>query len=373
MKILYIQHEMLVWNSAKQWSYTTHLAYVDGLRAQGHDVQVLLTSLWPWARQMVGHQTYDQVWINDVLHSIGNRPAWESAHRFNEADFAWFATLAPVRVGIVMETLQYDPADYEEVPELLGRVPLLKATVLPHITHLCVVDDIDVKFIEAMDVPAVWTPAHVPQRFFRNPQPRPDLPASFIGSAYARRQKYLHCAALNGLLEFRKSGEHSTTLPVMYEQLNLELRIPMLAQPFRQDDADNFQATVHQVRESLFSCFLDGLTGAMASVNLPSYVKTYGGRVIESMVIGQPVVSWRIPNRPGTAQLFGEGETILLFDNDSPELLAEQLQRLRNDAGLCYGLAIRAQANARKHHTTEHRVGQVLEFIRSGRTPVFWD
>jgi polysaccharide deacetylase 2 family uncharacterized protein YibQ len=38
MKILYVQHDMLVWASARQWSYTTHMAYVEGLRAAGHEV-----------------------------------------------------------------------------------------------------------------------------------------------------------------------------------------------------------------------------------------------------------------------------------------------------------------------------------------------
>ena len=50
MKILYVQHDMLAWASARQWSYTTHMAYVEGLRAAGHEVLVLLTSCWSWSR-----------------------------------------------------------------------------------------------------------------------------------------------------------------------------------------------------------------------------------------------------------------------------------------------------------------------------------
>ena len=379
MKILYIQHDMLVWASARQWSYTTHMAYVEGLRAGGHEVLVLLTSCWDWSRQIVGAQTFDQVWINDVTHSLGVRPAWEAPPSLVEADFAWFASLAPVRFGIVMETLHYDPADYAEVPELGRRVPLMQRIVLPHVTHFGVVDENDVRHIENMGAQAVWTPCHVPQRFFRASSPDTTRPAVFIGSAYQRRVKYLHSQALRGLLEFRASGEHATNFPAMFDQLNNPVRHALLEGEFRAADAASFVDTLQQVRAKLFDLFLDGpsggggLSGSLATVNLPSFVKTYAGRVIESMAIGQPVVSWQIPNHPQTARLFREDEHIVFFDGDDPERLAHSLERLRRVPGLAIGISERALANARKHHTSEHRVAQIVEWTRSGIVPRYWD
>ena len=373
MKILYVQHDMLVWQSARQWSYTTHMAYVDGLRAQGHEVLVILTSCWAWARQIASDHRFDQVWINDVIHITGTRAAWESPARLTGDDFAWLATLAPVRVGIVMETLHYDASDYAEVPELVGRVALLQATVVPHVTHFCVVDENDVRHVENMGVQGVWTPCHVPQRFFRTPKPRADLPAAFIGSAYARRQKYVQNTRLRTLLEFRASGEHRTELPAMFDQLNNGLRPALLGGSYQQREYDEFVATVHKLRSLLFDGFLNGLGDSMASVNLPSFVKTYAGRVIESMAIGQPVVTWRIPRRPQTARLFNENETILFFGDDDPDQVADTLQRLRSEPGLAERIGAQSKANARRHHTSEHRVGQILDWIGRGRTPLFWD
>jgi hypothetical protein len=373
MKILYVQHDMLVWASARQWSYTTHMAYVEGLRAAGHEVQVLFTSCWAWSRKIVGDHRFDQVWINDVTHSLGQRPAWEAPASFTEEDFAWFASLAPVRVGIVMETLHYDAADYAEVPELGRRVPLMRERVLPYVTHFCVVDENDVRHVENWGAQAVWTPCHVPRRFFRASQVAVDRPAVFIGSAYQRRAKYLQNERLRGLLEFRASGEHATDVPAMFDQLMNPVRHAMLAEPCRHADHERFVDTVQKVRAKLFDLFLDGLSNSLATVNLTSFVKTYAGRVIESMAIGQPVVSWRIPNHPQTAKLFRDGEQILFFENDDPASLADALARLRGEPGLAARIGERSLANAKQHHTSEHRVAQILEFVQDGIVPRYWD
>jgi len=373
MRILYVQHDMLVWASARQWSYTTHMAYVEGLRSAGHEVLVLFTSCWAWSRQVVGAHRFDQVWVNDVTHILGQRPAWEAPAALTEADFAWLAGLAPVRVGIVMETLHYEPADYAEVPELGRRVPLMQRAVLPHVTHFCVADENDVRHVENWGAQAAWTPAHVPRRFFRRSAPLLDAPAVFIGSAYNRRAKYLRNPRLAGLLEFRVPGEHATALPGLFDQLNNPVRHALLSEPYRQAEHTQFVDTVQQVRAKLFDLFLDGLAGGLATVNLPSFVKAYAGRVIESMAIGQPVISWRIPDHPQTDHLFREDEHILIFDGDDPERLAAQIERLRREPGLAQGLGERSRANALAHHTSEHRVAQILAWVQTGITPRHWD
>jgi glycosyltransferase involved in cell wall biosynthesis len=373
MKILYVQHDMLVWASARQWSYTTHMAYVEGLRAAGHEVLVLFTSCWAWSRQVVGDHCFDQVWVNDVTHILGRRPAWEAPPPLVEADFAWLAGLAPVRIGIVMETLHYDAADYAEVPELGHRVPLMQRAVLPHVTHFCVVDENDVRQLENMGAQAIWTPCHVPRRFFRRSAPDVSRPAVFIGSAYQRRAKYLQHARLRGLLEFRASGEQTTELPGMFDQLNNPLRQALLAEPYRQAEHQQFVATLQQVRAKLFDLFLDGLANSLATVNLPSFVKTYAGRVVESMAIGQPVVSWRIPGHPQTARLFREDEHIVFFDGDDPDRLAASLERLQREPGLAQRVGERSLANAKAQHSSEHRVAQILAWTQTGITPRYWD
>ncbi|NYG33375.1 glycosyltransferase family 1 protein [Sphaerotilus montanus] len=373
MKILYVQHDMLQWAAARQWSYTTHLSYVDGLRAQGHEVQVILTSCWLRAAEIVGDRKFDQVWINEVTHSVCMRWSATLPPPLKERDFAWLATLAPVRVGIVMETLRYDEAEYAELPELRIRVARMQAAVLPHVTHFCTVDENDVRTIAELGKEAIWTPCHVPVRFFRASRPQVDRPAIFIGTAYARRVKYGQHPRLESLLEFRPSREHQTQLPAMFDLLNWGLRNELLQGPFQAEATDEFVQTMHTVRASLFECYLNGLGDAMATVNLPSFVKTYAGRVIESMAVGQPVVSWHIPDRSQNARLFHENETILFFANDSPDSLADALERLRREPGLAERIGSQAQANALKHHTTEHRVKQILEWVDNGRRPVYWD
>jgi spore maturation protein CgeB len=91
------------------------------------------------------------------------------------------------------------------------------------------------------------------------------------------------------------------------------------------------------------------------------------------MSIGQPVVSWRIPGHPRTTRLFNDGEQIVLFDHDDPDRLADALQVLRDDPVRTRRIAAAGLANARRHHTSEHRVAQILEWIASGITPAYWD
>jgi len=372
MKILYVQHDMLVWFTARSWSYTTHMAYVEGLRAAGHEVLVLFTSCWAWSRRVVGDHRFDQVWINDVTHILGDRGA-TAPPPLGEVDFAWLASLAPVRVGIVMESMYYDPADYVEVPELGRRVPLMQRIVLPHVTHFAVVDENDVRHIENMGAQAVWTPCHVPRRFFRSGTPDTTRPAAFIGSAYGRRTKYQQNERLRGLLEFRASTEHSTDLPTVFDQFNGEVRQALLGNHYRQSDYEHFVDTMWHLRAKLFDIYLESLAGSLATVNLPSFFKSYAGRVVESMAVGQPVVTWRTADRAQTARLFREGEEILFFDGDEPDRLAASLERLRDEPGLAGRIGARALLNATTHHTSEHRVAQIVEWIRTGIVPRYWD
>ena len=168
-------------------------------------------------------------------------------------------------------------------------------------------------------------------------------------------------------------SEHATELPKMFDQLNNPVRQAMLEQTCRQADMERFVDTLQQVRAKLFDLFLDGLSDSLATVNLTSFVKTYAGRVVESMAIGQPVVSWRIPSHPQTARMFREDEHILFFENDDPDSLADTLERLKREPGLAERIGERCLANAKNHHTSEHRVAQILEWTRTGIAPRFWD
>ena len=160
---------------------------------------------------------------------------------------------------------------------------------------------------------------------------RPSKPAAFIGSTYNRRAKYHRHPRLQQLLQFRTSGEHGTPVPAMFDELNNPLRLQLLAGTYAQPEWVQFVDTQQRVRAKLFDLYLDGLSNSLASVNLPSFVKTYAGRVVESMAIGQPVVSWRIPAHPRTTRLFADGGQIVLFDDDDPDRLADALQALRDD------------------------------------------
>jgi glycosyltransferase involved in cell wall biosynthesis len=172
---------------------------------------------------------------------------------------------------------------------------------------------------------------------------------------------------------FKASAEHATPLPALFDQLSVQGRQSLTSQASVATENERFVQSMHKLRAALFELFLDGLSGHLATVNLPSFVKAYAGRVIESMAIGQPVVSWRIPHRPQIARLFRDAREIELFDGDDPDQLAARLHRLRHEPHRAARLGHDALENASVHHTSEHRVAQILDWTRRGILPRYWD
>ena len=80
-----------------------------------------------------------------------------------------------------------------------------------------------------------------------------------------------------------------------------------------------------------------------AIVNLPSLAKFYGGRVIEAMAAGRPVISWNIPDHPQNLALFEPEKDILLFEQDDPAALAQHIDRVLHDHAFAQALAQQAQ------------------------------
>ncbi|MDP9131762.1 MAG: glycosyltransferase, partial [Nitrospirota bacterium] len=106
-----------------------------------------------------------------------------------------------------------------------------------------------------------------------------------------------------------------------------------------------------------------------AVVNLPSLAKFYGGRVIEAMAAGRPVISWSIPDHPRNLSLFEPEKDLLLFPPDDPEALARQIDRVLHDRPFAESLARQAQDTVKRAHTAERRLQATLDWIRTGQEP----
>ncbi len=367
-EVLLLQLEFPNWQQARTWSYTASYGVADGLRANGAQCTTIPliahTTCSPesWlahARSIVAGKHFDQVWV------------WLVHTPLDQQVMDWITGLAPVRVGVVMESLLYDQADYVWAPHLHERRGRVERE-LSSCTHAVLLDECDVQRL-AGRVPgqALWWPPMVPTRFIRTSElPPTHAVGVFHGTPYGPRKQWLSHPALQEHLRFVPSEEPATRFQRMYDQLQAVTMSRMETMPpLLPSQMVEYMKTLHMIREGEFSEWMARLPQWAAIVNLPSLAKNFGGRVFEGMAAGRPVVSHSILNHPLNNALFTDGEEILYYDATSPESLREVLDRVRHDQSLVKKLTRKAEHKLRRFHTSEYRLKETLAWIESGRMP----
>ena len=366
---LLIQLDFPTWAAARPWTYSANFAVQEGLAANGVTCLTVpaiagtsCSSPASWlyhARTMLAGRRFDQVWL------------WLIHSPLDQATLEWVAELAPVRVGVLMESLRYDEEDYAWAPQLRLRPGQLESQ-LPFLTHVLAPDEQDAADLNARGLAhALWWPPMVPERFIINSPGSPTQShAVFHGTPYGRRQHWVNEPRLKNRLHCARATEPLTKNQQLFNQLQ-----QTAAQYLREGHAVTETATLEyvqalqQIRLAEFTEWMGQLPQWPAIVNLPSLAKFYGGRVIEAMAAGRPVISWNIPDHPQNLGLFEPGQDILLFEQDDPALLAQHIDRIVHDRAFARALAQRAQGTISRHHTAERRLQGTLEWIRTGRRP----
>ncbi|MBM3845416.1 MAG: glycosyltransferase, partial [Verrucomicrobia bacterium] len=371
-RILFLCLEFTQWKHARKLAYPAGLGLEEGFRANGAECLTLpalcglsVEARKAWQvqiRQLCEGRQFDQVWV-ETVHSEWDGEFWE-----------WISQLAPVRVGLVMESLRYEADECKESPHFAGRFEKAAGRIR-HLTHALCIDEADPRSLaEATGVQALWWPQTVPARFIQPPPPEgPDPRALFPGTFYGGREDWMRNPLLSRFLTTRSiSAEDSTCYPDWHDALH---------QSFENHLSGGGQITqrwlaVHheiwsRLRAENFRLWLRGLQEHRAILNLPSYVKGYAGRVFETMAAGRAAVSWRIPDRPRTEQLFRDGSEILLFDPHDKQSVALLLAREKSAPGYLRQIALQGQQAVARDHTVERRIQQVFQWIASGDEPAY--
>ena len=349
-------------------TYAAQLALEEGFSANGAEFVTLpvlgfapSTSPGSWlsrARDLLSGQKFDQIWIN-LVHCA-----------YDDEFLLWLTTLAPVRIGFVMESLNYSNEECALMPHLSTRRAKVEAQMRT-LTHVLVFDELDAEEINAQGlIKALWWPSAVPARVISKAWAKGcNLPAVFHGNPYGEREALIRHPKLSGLLAHGRAPEDLTELPKRLEMLQ-KTTFDLLANGTDYDTQAlaNYVAALRQLRREIFDCWMGGLSHASAQVNLPHFLKAYSSRVVESMAAGCPVISWDIPRSRNRA-LFTHGEEILLFDRANPADLAKHIRRLQHQPDWGRELAKRAQAKIADFHTIEKRVQQVLDWVATERQP----
>ena len=368
-RVLLIQLDFQSWATARPWSYSAAFGVQEGLSANGVECVTVpaiaenpCSSPDSWvyhAKKALAGQCFDQVWV------------WLVHTPLDTATLEWVASLAPIRVGVLMESLRYDDQDYAWAPQLKSRHGRLDAQ-LPYFTHVLAPDERDAADLSARSsVKALWWPPMVPERYITAPQGEPSQrQAVFHGTPYGRRQGWVNHAALQQRLTFAKPAHPPSRNQVLFDRVQ-----QTAAQYLREGrtvtavDMADYVRSLKKVRLGEFNEWMAQLPQWPAIVNLPSLAKFYGGRVFESMAAGRPVISWNIPDRPNNLGLFQEGREILLFNPDDPGKLAREIDRLLQDRSFADSVAQNAQDRLRRFHTAERRLQQTLQWLECGTVP----
>ena len=317
------------WERARSWSYITQLGLEEGFQANGVEyltipaIQEFPSSApesWlRYARDLCSGKHFDQVWL-EIVHS-----------NLDETFLEWLATVAPIRIGIIPESLTYYPDEYEFVPHLKKRKELIESRY-PYLTHVLAGDERDAEDINARYLTrGFWWPAAIPERFiFEKSEAIPTGHAIFCGAIYGNRAACFEHPDLKGLLSLKISPENSTEYPKLFDKLNKTYSCLLKSGlSVTEETLSTYLSLLRSIRQDAFRLYLEGYRCGSAVVNLPHFVKSYAGRVVEGMAAGRPVVSWEIPDRPRNKMLFEDGMEILLYPKDDASVLASHIRRIR--------------------------------------------
>ena len=352
-KILYLPLEFPTWlGGGHSWSYSAALAYERGLTRAGCDVTTLNTACAPFLKKVIRQQRYDQVWFH--------------CHPRHISDFAfrqWVSDIAPVRLMLCGESVEYSEEEVAREPWLASHTRTAELWE-PFITHAAFVDPADTMRltprIRGGHVNAMHWLQAVPEKFVLPVNERPKRSSAvFVGTLYPPRDRWAwDLAEVMERLDSPESDTFSWLFEKSHEVIQRVFERTGTRAPWWGAKAvglyNRFQ---HGLRGHAFRNFLGALRDGVATVGLPSMVKTYSGRVVEGMAAGRPVLTQRIPGHP---EVFAGDE---LLHYDTVEDLGESIRRLQREPAFANAIATRARANLLAHHTVETRTAELLRFV----------
>lgn len=368
-KILLIAPEFLTWDLAKHLSYNCSVALEDGLRSFGIDVVTVppvtphssfeIRSHQPvgWLRyapQLLEGERFDQVWI-ELCHNHLPFPTLE-----------WLASLAPVRLGFVWESLRYSEADVQANPFLRYRESLVSQR-FPFMTHLCVADQRDaIRLKQEGEIPVTWWPGSAPRWAFDFSVEPPDVQAGiFSGAVYGERKRYLEHQGLAPLLQKLTPAEHDTQLPALFDTRNALVSRELEEGRASRELLEHHVARLRDSRRLAYELWLQSLARGTAVVNLPMITGgCFASRVFDALAIGRPVIAHHRAAVEGAPSPLIHEQEIMLFS--SPDELTAQLQRVLHDKEFAQQLAERGRKAARERHCLEQHLEALVDWTSGG-------
>ena len=366
LTILLIHLEFMKWEQARSWSYAAQLGIEEGLLANGIEFFTIpamqefsTTDSKSWlahCKDLCNDRHFDQVWV-ELVHS-----------NIDDIFLQWLTNVAPIRLGLIAESLRYQSEVYSFAPILSERYALVTKR-LKYMTHALVADEKDAEELNLNGpVKAMWWPVAVPKRYVHDITSPPRINcATFFGAIYGDRSKWLELDSLKNILIRMVSPVASSSYPAIFDEINFSVTYALKKGMGNSRLLEDYLAVLRYIRQEIFKLFIDDFRIGCAVVNLPHFVQTYPGRVAEAMAAGRPVISWEIPDRPRTKSLYEDGKEILLFPKDNPDILSAHIRQIQNNPEFGKWIADNARRKLLCFHTVEKRVKQILHWLETGK------
>lgn len=353
---------------------------------------------WPYhVPRMLGDARFDQAWV------------WLGRTPFDETFLEWLVTAAPVRIGVLLQPLDYPVEIYRRSPHLLAHRSIIEQQ-LRHFTHVIVHDEVDAPSIERLGLPARWLPSWAPLAIGARggqdeqgaqgitqasdavrqpriavlvdeaieagssvsssasaPSPSPSSGASSSPSPASSIARELGLARIDFM-------PHLGALADEFAVLQGEQVVSLAAGGATADALERYVAA----RRSLHVALTERRAQALAmarqgmqgiGVTLAPDANTFPAVALECMAARVPVVCRDIPYRPRNRALFVPGRHIRLFGIGDRASLAGHVRDLTQDPALADAQADAAFALVQREHTADRRADQVFEWLSTGRIP----
>ena len=352
--ILYLSLEFDKWNLARPWTYQANLGLEDGFLFNKLSFFTVTTPWLSRLKDLCYNKTFDQVWVEIVHQNI------------DIETFEWIKNIAPIRVGLVFESLTYNEFEVNNSLVLKERRKCVEGKI-NYLTYLIAIDEVDVNyFYIKFGIPSFWWISCMPKKFINKKHLNNNKisKAVFSGTVYGKRIKLIENTTTKNLIIHQNSPDKNDFNHFIFDSIHLITKKILLFWPWSVKYLYTlYMFLLRSVRKKNFKIYLKSISNYSVVLNLPSLVKAFPGRVSEAMSVGSVVLSNIIKNRPQNNSVFIENKDIIFYDEDNPDEFNTKLKSILDNDNLRNEIAINCYEKVSKYHTMEIRILQIQKWI----------